>query len=218
MSDEIRAVVFDFDGVLVNSVELKNDAMVQAFSNFGDDFAESVLAYHKKHGTNRYETAAYVQEELGIEDPDFVNTYAQKYSDIVEEQIVKMPFYHGADSLIIELAKTMPVFISTGTPEKEIIQILRRKCSMHLFTDVYGSPDKKEEHFSKIFDQTKLSPNNILFIGDMPSDYMVAKNVGVNFLGYNFYNHHLYPEVENIEKILEVREYIYKRKQKSRRW
>lgn len=210
MTKEIKSVVFDFDGVLVNSVELKYHAMKETFLEFGEEFAEKVLNYHKKFHTTRYLTAEYAQKELKIEDESFVQKYAQKYSYLVEDQIVQMPFYPGAESLLIYLSKIMPIFISTGTPTKEIDQILKKKCSRHLFSNVYGSPEPKEEHFKQIIKQTNIEPEEILFIGDMPSDYKVAKNIGVQFLGYNFYHHESHPEVINIKKILEIKDYINK--------
>lgn len=210
MSEEIKAVVFDFDGVLVNSVELKDDAMLETFSEFGEDFSKEVLAYHKKFQTTRYTTAKYVQDTLNIEDEDFVQKYAKKYSDIVEEQIVSMPFYSGVESLLMYLCTRMPIYISTGTPEKEIAQILRKKCAMHLFSGVYGSPDTKETHFNKILLETNLPAQQVLFVGDMPSDYKVAQKVGTHFLGYNFYQHEMYPQVVNIDRILDVKDYIEK--------
>lgn len=212
MKKEIKTVVFDFDGVLVDSVELKENAMKETFLEFGKDFAEEVLSYHKEFYTTRYTTAEYVQRTLNIEDEGFVKKYAKKYSDLVEEQIVKMPFYTGAESLLISLSKNMPIYISTGTPKEEIERILTRKCCKHLFNGVYGSPDKKEDHFKKILEETGLDSEEILFIGDMPSDYHTSQIIGVNFLGYNFRYNSFCRSVRSISSLMEILDFIEKRK------
>jgi len=218
MPAEIKSVVFDFDGVLIDSVDLKFDAMKECYADFGEDFADHVLAYHKEHHTTRYVTAEYVMEKQGISDPNFVEERAKMYSKLVEDKIVKMPLYPGADSVIMEVGKRMPIFISTGTPEEEINKILRKKCMRHLFDAVFGSPDKKEQHFEKILKSTGLPPRNVLFIGDMPSDYHVSQNVKVNFLGYNFRGKEDYPDVEHVDKLLNVLDYIESRKANRWKW
>jgi len=215
MSD-IKVVVFDFDGVLVDSVGVKNDAMRNLFSDFGDDFSKEIFEYQQKSGSNRHETAQYAKDKLNVSDIDFVEKYAENYTRNVRWQIARMPLNNGGDSTLMSLIKDLPVYISSGTPEKELIDILRDKCMKHMFKETYGSPDRKEDHFERILKEENVKPENVLFIGDMPSDYEVAKRVGVEFLGYSFYDLESNPEVKTIDSLMEIVSYIKKRN--GRKW
>ena len=44
------AVVFDFDGVLVESVDVKTDAFAALYRPYGSDIVEKVVAWHMAHG------------------------------------------------------------------------------------------------------------------------------------------------------------------------
>ena len=42
----IRSIVFDFDGVLVDSVNIKTEAFARLFDHEGPEVLEKVVAYH----------------------------------------------------------------------------------------------------------------------------------------------------------------------------
>ncbi|MCX5934210.1 MAG: hypothetical protein NTU99_05390, partial [Pseudanabaena sp. LacPavin_0818_WC45_MAG_42_6] len=44
------AIVFDFDGVLVESVDVKTQAFGTLYAEYGDLIVEQVKAYHLLHG------------------------------------------------------------------------------------------------------------------------------------------------------------------------
>jgi len=46
----IRAIAFDFDGVLVESVDVKNRAYARLFEKEGAELVRSILTYHLKNG------------------------------------------------------------------------------------------------------------------------------------------------------------------------
>jgi phosphoglycolate phosphatase-like HAD superfamily hydrolase len=70
------------------------------------------------------------------------------------------------------------LYISTGTPQSKIIQILKEKNLLSYFKKIYGSPSSKISHINEI----KKSNKNILFIGDSLEDYNAAKKTNINFI------------------------------------
>ena len=46
----VDAIVFDFDGVLVESVHVKGEAFYQLYEGQGQEIQEKVLAHHLAHG------------------------------------------------------------------------------------------------------------------------------------------------------------------------
>jgi len=45
----IKAIIFDFDGVLVESVDIKTKAFAGLFEHEGDSIVRRVVAYHIKN-------------------------------------------------------------------------------------------------------------------------------------------------------------------------
>ena len=46
----IRAIIFDFDGVIVDSVDVKGLAFAEIYSKYGGGIAEKVLSHHRSNG------------------------------------------------------------------------------------------------------------------------------------------------------------------------
>ena len=47
---EQGAIIFDFDGVLVESVDVKTRAFCDMYSKYGEEIVEKVKEYHLSHG------------------------------------------------------------------------------------------------------------------------------------------------------------------------
>ena len=53
---QYRAYIFDFDGVIKDSVRVKSDAFVLLYASEGEEFQKRVEEYHLAHGgISRYE-------------------------------------------------------------------------------------------------------------------------------------------------------------------
>ena len=65
----IRTIIFDFDGVISESVNIKTIAFAEMYKDYGDEVVKQVIAHHLSHGgVSRYEKfRIYHEEFLGIE-------------------------------------------------------------------------------------------------------------------------------------------------------
>lgn len=60
----INAILFDFDGVLVESVDVKTRAFADLFKDEEDEIVEKVVNYHLKNsGISRYDKFRYYYKE-----------------------------------------------------------------------------------------------------------------------------------------------------------
>jgi phosphoglycolate phosphatase-like HAD superfamily hydrolase len=50
------------------------------------------------------------------------------------------------------------------------------------FKGIYGAPEGKVKMLSDIMKNEKVSPKEVLFIGDSKEDYEVARNLGLQFI------------------------------------
>ena len=61
----IKAVIFDFDGVIVESVDIKTEAFARLFENEGDEVVRQVVAHHLKNcGVSRFEKFRHIYQKM----------------------------------------------------------------------------------------------------------------------------------------------------------
>ena len=60
----LKAIFFDFDGVIVESAGIKTEAFRKLFSNYPDQVDE-IVDYHKANaGISRYDKFDYIYEKI----------------------------------------------------------------------------------------------------------------------------------------------------------
>ncbi len=82
ISDFPKSIILDFDGVILDSSEIKTEVFQEFYKGFPDVFDE-IMAFHIKHkGISRYEQFKYLCKLLNIDDPaDSVTRFAAEFSD-----------------------------------------------------------------------------------------------------------------------------------------
>lgn len=186
MSKTIRAIIFDFDGVIAESVSVKTDAFAELYRPYGKLIVGKVIAHHIKNGgMSRF-------EKFNIYHSEFLNTpiteekvkkLADKFSQIVFKKVIDAPYVDGAYDFLNDNYLKYDLFISSGTPQKEINLICKKKNIHHLFKEILGSPQKKEEHVKAIMDKYSYSAEEVIFVGDAESDRKAAHKNDIYFIG-----------------------------------
>lgn len=181
----IRAVVFDFDGVVLESADVKTDAFVELFADHGADFAAQVKAHHLANlGISRFKKFAWIHEHLlgrAITD-DESRALGERFTALALEKILAAPFVPGAEAALAALAATHPLFVASGTPDDELNLIVDRRGLRGRFREVHGTPREKPEILRDLMARHGLGRDETLFIGDGASDHKAAAATGVEFL------------------------------------
>jgi phosphoglycolate phosphatase-like HAD superfamily hydrolase len=182
-----QAVFFDFDGVVLDSVQVKTEAFAQMFRSFGPDVEQAVVAYHLAHGgMSRFEKFRYYYNNL-LHMPvseDRLLALGEEFSDLVLTKILEAPFVAGASETLIKLAiERVPAFVVSGTPDVEVKFIVEKRKLIGYFQEVHGSPRYKDEILRDIIGRKGYEPEHCLFLGDAMTDYKAALVVGTRFLG-----------------------------------
>ncbi len=182
----IKVIIFDFDGVISESVGVKAKGFEMLYKPFGDNIVSKVLSHHFDNGgVSRYEKLYYYHEKFlksKLTD-DELNELSQRFSDFVVSKIIEAPYVKGAIEFLKSNYSNFDFFISTGTPKKEIDVILNSKNINHYFKDVFGSPEKKILHIKKIIEKNNYIKNDIIFIGDSIQDKIAAVDQKITFVG-----------------------------------
>jgi phosphoglycolate phosphatase-like HAD superfamily hydrolase len=182
-----RAIIFDFDGVVVESGEIKTQAFANLYREYGEEVMVEVAKYHVLNGgMSRYQKFRYFQETL-LEKPPLTaeeeRQLDQRFSELVVEAVIASAPVPGAAELIQREAGRIPLFVASGTPETELNTIVVRRGLGSYFTAVRGSPTPKQKLIADILTTHRLLPERVLMIGDALIDYQSAMVNNVAFIG-----------------------------------
>lgn len=182
-----QAIIFDFDGVVVESGDIKTQAFANLYRAHGETVMAEVARYHRLNGgMSRYQKFHYFQQHL-LEKPPLTPDEEQQldrlFSELVVEAVIASEIVPGAAELIRKEAARIPLFIASGTPEAELNTIVMRRGLASYFTAVRGSPTPKQMLIADILSSHALSPERVLMIGDALIDYQSAQMNKVAFLG-----------------------------------
>jgi len=181
----LRAIVFDFDGVLVESVDVKTRAYALLFENEGEEVVQKVVDYHLKNGgISRLEKIRFYYSDIlyrSLSEERFQELCAQ-FSHLVVDEVVTSPWVDGAKEFLIRNKNKYTFIIISGTPEAELKKIVKRRGMAHFFDSVRGSPKDKVILLGEVMNEYHLTPEEIVFIGDAETDWCAARETGVNFI------------------------------------
>ncbi|WP_029894728.1 HAD family hydrolase [Desulfohalovibrio reitneri] len=182
----IRVLVFDFDGVIMETVAVKTRAFARSVEDFGPEAVDWLTELHLRHGgVSRYEKfRRFYEEYLGrdITQPD-IDMLVGRFLQAAEEELLEAPFVTGAREAIEEAHRTYPIYVASGAPQEELRAICQVKGLTRYFQGIYGSPPEKAELLRRILMESGAQPNETLMIGDSSTDLEAAEAVGTRFYG-----------------------------------
>ncbi|MBF0479332.1 MAG: HAD family hydrolase [Candidatus Omnitrophica bacterium] len=206
----IKAVIFDFDGVIVESAHIKTAAFRQLFSAWPSQLAEQGVAHHLKNtGITRFVKFRYFYEHILKETytADIEKELSSKFEQIVFEQVVSAPLVKGAEEFLKQHKSQYKFFIASGTPDSELQLIVRQKGLSNYFERIHGAPATKDKIIRSIMADFHYGLNEVVFIGDGESDLKAAQATGVKFIfRVTKENQHVIPLVSDMINDLEALE------------
>ena len=183
----VKVVFFDFDGVILDSAHIKTEAFHELYLPYGTEIARQAKAYHLEHqGVSRYKKFEYIHNVFLKKDYSEHEGQAlsQTFSDIIMDKILKCQFIEGILEFLTSLKENdIPSFILSATPQKELVDICRKRKISVYFSGIFGAPDTKITIGEKIIKDNHFHRDQILFIGDSISDLKAANHLKVGFFG-----------------------------------
>lgn len=180
------AIVFDFDGVLVESVDVKTRAFASLYEEHGKEVVAAVVAHHLQHGgLSRFEKfrhchLAFLGRELSAAEE---LALGERFSALVEDAVVRAKWIPGAREFLDQWHGRLPIYVASGTPEIELLRIVERRGMAKYFAGVRGTPGSKGELISGFARAERLPPKSLLMVGDSTTDYEGAQQAGTDFIG-----------------------------------
>ena len=137
----LRAVVFDFDGVIVNSEPLHYRALHDALATeqvqiTEEEYWGSYLAYDNRGAIRRA-----LERHGEPASPERVEGLAAHMVTRFEELIPEIPVFPGAVELVRALADEVPLAIASGARREEVDATLRSVGLRDAFQTIVGAED-----------------------------------------------------------------------------
>jgi HAD superfamily hydrolase (TIGR01549 family) len=181
----LKLIILDFDGVIVESTDIKTEAFRKLFSNF-PDHVDEIVEYHKKNaGVSRYEKFTHIYKNI-LKKPLNQKTseeLGRRFSKLVVDEIKKCPLVPGALDFLEKYSKKVRLFIASSTPEEELRHLVKVRGLQKFFHGIYGAPAKKSEIILRIIKEERAKKGEVLFVGDSAADLAEAKKAGAQFVG-----------------------------------
>ncbi|HEX7336628.1 MAG TPA: HAD family hydrolase [Gemmatimonadales bacterium] len=183
-------VVFDFDGVLVDSNAVKRRAYRDIFASVAGSEAvvESVLESNTED--DRFGVIRSILERMGGNGSvtpgrldALVAEYSERYNAICEEHAATCAEIPGASAALARLAQGHPLYVISATPEDPLRRIVKRRGWKGYFRDVLGRPRTKGENLRRVMQREGIPGGAIIFVGDGRRDLDAARQAGCRFVG-----------------------------------
>ena len=179
-------VIFDCDGVLVDSNRIKSDAFVEALDGYTPKSIERLIEYHRSNGgVTRYEKFRYFLNELvefqGDVDAEKLRL-AEKFGGICQAKLQDAELVPGIVHTLRECKNSgIEMFVITGGAEVEVIELLELKGVAGYFNAIYGNPVSKQDHARSLLRAGIVGPGSVYF-GDSRLDYELSVELSANFV------------------------------------
>lgn len=187
--EAFKVIFWDFDGVIMNSMPIRDKGFIHLFKNYPDEQVKQLLDFHHQNGgLSRYVKIRYFYEQIlgkSITDEE-VQKLANEFSTIMRQELI------NPDLLIPETMefikrnyKQKRFHIVSGSDQNELRYLCEQLGINPYFISVHGSPTPKKLLLKELLQSHQYAPSECLMIGDAINDFDAANENLIPFAGYN---------------------------------
>jgi phosphoglycolate phosphatase-like HAD superfamily hydrolase len=184
---QYKYLIFDCDGVILNSNNIKTEAFGEVVASFGDKASKSLIDFHlERGGISRYEKFKYFVEVIALKlnlnlKHISLDELINRYSSIVKKKLEKCEI--NTDIINYKKISKAKWFIVSGSDQKELREIFSKRKICEIFDGgIYGSPLNKEDIFSNLLQKNKINKTECLYIGDSEYDHISSAKFELDFI------------------------------------
>jgi len=185
----IQSILFDFDGVILNSMPVREYGFRQIFASFEKSSVDALIDFHNRNGgLSRYVKIKYffeliLHKHAAEED---INAYAEAFSRIMKKRLIDREYLIESTMRFIGgIYKKIPLHIVSGSDENELRYLCDKLGIDHFFVSIEGSPTPKDELVNALLQNYAYDASSVILIGDSINDYDAAVKNHIGFYGFN---------------------------------
>lgn len=182
--DHYSTLIFDCDGVVLNSNKVKTKAFYQAALPYGEIAAQALVDYHVANGgVSRYKKFNYFLEHIvpGTSSAVTIDNLLSSYAGYVQEGLLNCQIAPNLHKLREKTSNARWMIVSGGDQSELRSIFVERKLAELFDGGIFGSPDTKDEILAREHSNGNISPS-ALFLGDSKYDYQAAIVAGLDFV------------------------------------
>lgn len=186
---DYATLVFDCDGVVLDSNKVKTDAFYEATLPYGKAAAQAMVDYHVANGgVSRYKKFTDFLEQIAPlhaerQGPN-LEALLQAYAGQVREGLLRCKMAPGLE-MLRQQAPNARWLIVSGGDQSELRDVFAQRGIAEWFDGgIFGSPDTKDEILARALHSGNIQ-QPALFLGDSKYDYQAATAAGLDFVFLN---------------------------------
>lgn len=170
-------VMFDYDGVIVDSLEVFTSRFTQACRENGFKEVNAPKDVLSLFEANVYETMM----KRGL-DETTIDKILERYEALQGEQLANLELFSGIGEALIRISEKHQVYVITSNLSSATIRVLNQN-GIECFKDVIGA-EKEKSKIKKICNTIVLHPGvPAYYVGDTKGDMIEGKKAGALTIG-----------------------------------
>lgn len=192
MLNNFRVILWDFDGVLMNSNTSRDQGFQKVLADYPVEQVKALMIYHHANGgLSRYVKFRYFFEEVRKEkvSDEQIQNLAGKFSAIMHQILFdEKLLIKDSMQFVIENFAKFKMHIVSGSDGIELNSLCKFLKIDKYFITIEGSPTAKNKLVNNLLLKFNYSVDECVLIGDSINDLEAAKINGIAFRGYNNFN------------------------------
>lgn len=184
-----KNILWDFDGVLMDSMPVRNRGFEIVLKNFPKTQVEALMKFHLENGgLSRYVKFRYFFEEIRGEEitEKQVNEWAGRFSEVMKKELVSPQLLiNDTIQFIKNNTNRFKMHIVSGSDGSELRYLCKEMDLTKFFVSIHGSPTPKNDLVRDLLEREKYNLSETVLVGDSFNDYDAAKINNIDFIGYN---------------------------------
>ena len=209
----LSLIVFDCDGVILESVEAKTRAFARIGEGYGREAASRLVEYHLRHGgVSRFEKFIWLFEQVlrrTISEAELAEL-GVRFAEYCLDEVNRSDFVSGIMEVLERWKGVVPMWVASGTPQRELEEVLAARGLVQYFTGICGTPPGKADLLRGILKKTGARPSETVMVGDSGTDQYAAEAVRCLFYGRGeYFRHSDYPWHTDLTRLNDYFEELY---------
>ena len=186
----LALIVFDCDGVILESVDAKTEAFSRIGAEFGEEARDGLVTYHRMYGgVSRFKKFEWLYETF-LHKPisrDELLRLNEQFTLCAYNAVLECPLVPGIAEVLDRWHGQVPMYVASGAPQEELREIMARRGLDRYFDGIYGSPPEKTELLRGILERSGAHPTDAVMVGDASTDQYAAEATLTRFYGRGDY-------------------------------
>lgn len=185
----IKNILWDFDGVILDSMPIRDYGFTKIFEEFDKNIVDKLLEYHTLNGgLSRFHKIKYFYNNLLNKEisEEQIKVYANKFTIIMKEQLSNKKYLiQDSVAFIKSNYKNYNFHIVSGSEHHELNYLCEKLDLTDYFLSINGSPTPKNDLVQKLLEKEKYKKDETILIGDSINDFEAAYINNIDFYGFN---------------------------------